>query len=74
MSTKKHVVNLSYEERKTLLWFVSASERKTRDIDRAKILLKADDGLTDEQISEHVDCSIETPYNVRKRTVTEDSM
>ena len=35
-------------------------------IDRAKILLKADDGLTDVQISEPVGCSIGTPYNTRK--------
>jgi transposase len=67
MSTKKHVVELSDEDRKTLEWFVSTGERKAQDITRAKILLKADDGLTDAQICEHVGCSIGTPYNVRKR-------
>jgi len=67
MSAKKHVVELSDEDRKTLEWFVSTGERKAQDITRAKILLKADDGLTDAQICEHVGCSIGTPYNVRKR-------
>lgn len=67
MSAKKHVVDLSNEERKTLEWFVSTGEPKARDLNRAKILLKADDGLTDEQISEHVGCSIGAPYNVRRR-------
>ena len=67
MSAKKHVVELSAEDRKTLEWFVSTGERKAQDITRAKILLKADDGLTDAQICEHVGCSIGTPYNVRKR-------
>jgi hypothetical protein len=67
MSAKKHVVELSDEDRKTLEWFVSTGERKAQDIARAKILLKADDGLTDAQICEHVGCSIGTPYNVRNR-------
>jgi transposase len=67
MSAKKHVVELSDEDRRTLEWFISTGERKARDITRAKILLKADDGLTDSQICEHVGCSIGTPYNVRKR-------
>ena len=66
MSRKQHVVGLSDEERRTLEWFISTGERKAEDITRARILLKADDGLTDAQICEHVGCSIGTPYRTRK--------
>jgi len=66
MSAKKHVVDLSDEARRTLEWFIKTGERKAEDINRARILLKADDGLTDAQISEHVGCHWKTAYNTRK--------
>jgi len=66
MSRKKHVVELSDEERRTLKWFISTGERNAEDITRARILLKADEGLTDAQICEHLGCSIGTPYKARK--------
>jgi transposase len=66
MRAKKHVVDLSDEERRTLEWFIKTGERKAEDINRARILLKADDGLTDSQISEHVGCHWKTAYNTRK--------
>ena len=66
MGRKKYVVDLSDEDRKTLKWFISTGERKAKDITRARILLKADDGLTDSKISEHVDCHWKTAYNTRK--------
>jgi hypothetical protein len=47
MGRKQHIVNLSAEERRTLEWFISTGERKSEDNTRARILLKADDGLTD---------------------------
>ena len=47
MSRKQHVVDLSDEERRTLEWFSMTGERKAEDITRARILLKADEGLTD---------------------------
>jgi len=66
MSRKQHVVNLSAEERRTLEWFISTGEHKSEDITRARVLLKADEGLTDSKICEHLDCSIGTPYRARK--------
>lgn len=39
---------------------------KGEDITRARILLKADDVLTDAAICEHVGCSIGSPYNAHK--------
>jgi len=66
MSRKQHVVDLSDEERRTLEWFISTGERKAEDITRARILLKANEGLTDAEICEHLGCSIGTPYRARK--------
>jgi len=54
MGGKKYIVELSDEDRKTLEWFTSTGERRAQDNTRARILLKADDGLTDLTISEHV--------------------
>jgi len=73
MGRKQHVVNLSDEERRTLEWFISTGEHKAEDITPARILLKADDGLTDAGICEHVGCSIGTPYNARKNYCDEGS-
>ena len=66
MGRKKHVVDLSDEERRTLEWFISTGERKAEDNTRARILLKANDGLTDSKISEHVGCHWKTAYSTRK--------
>ena len=66
MSRKKYVVELSEEERQELETFTSKGTHRAEDITRAKILLKADDGLTDAEISEHVDCHWKTVYNARK--------
>jgi len=52
---------ISDEERRTLEWFILIGEHKAEDITRERILLKADDGLTDAEICEHVGCSIGTP-------------
>ena len=46
MGRKKYTVDLSDEDRKTLEWFTSTGERRAQDNTRARILLKADDGLT----------------------------
>ena len=52
MGRKQHVVNLSDEERRTLEWFISTGEYKEEDITCARVLLKADEGLTDSKICE----------------------
>jgi transposase len=66
MGRKKYVVDLSDEDRNELDRFVSKGEHRAEAINRARILLKADDGLTDEQICEHVGCSMGTPHRTRK--------
>ena len=42
-----------------------------RVVRRALILLKSDEGLTDDEIGEHVGCSDRTVRSVRKRFCTE---
>ena len=66
MGAKKHVVDLSDEDRETLEWFILTGERKFEDNTRARIRLKADDGLTDSTISEHVGCHRKIVYNTGK--------
>lgn len=66
MSRKKYTVDLSEKERSELREFVTKGTRRAEAINRAKILLKADDGLTDAAICEHVGCSIGTPHRTRK--------
>ena len=66
MSRKKYTVDLSEEDRTELKEFVSKGEHRAEDITRARILLKADDGLTDAEICEHVGCGVGTPHRARK--------
>jgi transposase len=66
MGRKKYTVDLSEGDRNELERFVSKGEHRAEAINRARILLKADDGLTDEQICEHVGCSMGTPHRTRK--------
>jgi len=68
---KKYIVTLTDEERETLLKIISAGKGAARRIAHARILLKADQGLTDEAIAEAVDVSRPTVERVRKRFVEE---
>jgi transposase len=67
MTQKKHVVDLSEDERAELESFVSSGVHRAEDITRARVLLKADDGATDTEISRALDCSEMAPYRARKR-------
>ena len=67
----KYVVNLSAEERKTLLQLVRRGRRAARRVMRARILLKADEGRTDAQIADAVDVGVATVHRIRQRCVEE---
>ena len=67
----KFVVNLSAEERATLQQLVRRGRRAARRVMRARILLKADDGLTDDQIADAVDVGVATVHRIRQRCVEE---
>jgi len=68
---KKYIVTLTDDERETLLKIISAGKGAARRIAHARILLKADQGLTDDAIAEAVDVSRPTVERVRKRFVEE---
>jgi transposase len=67
MTQKKHIVDLSEDERAELESFISSGVHRAEDITRARVLLKANNGATDAEISRALDCSEMTPYRARKR-------
>lgn len=68
---KKYIIELSAEERDQLQRLLRSGKTAIRKATRAQILLKADDGLSDEQIAEEVATSVPTIERVRKRFVEE---
>jgi len=67
MSAKSHIVKLTTQQRHQLQKIVSSGSENARKITRCRILLSADKGKTDAQISESLDVSLGTIYNVRRR-------
>ncbi len=70
---QKYAVDLSADERAELNAMLSSGTYKTRVLTRARCLLHADDGLTDQQVSEAVGCHPGTVGRIRKR-YTEDGL
>jgi len=64
---KKHVVELTDEQRQSLDRLVTSGRESARKITRARILLKADEGEPDEAIAEALGVSVATAERVRKR-------
>lgn len=73
MPREKLDVDLSEDERAELESFISRGVRSAQAILRARILLKVDEGATDAEISEWLECSEMTVYRARKR-YTEDGI
>ena len=71
MSRKKYLINLSDEERLMLDEMTRKGEIKARKFKRAMILLKADEGLTDQQIMAAVNVSRPCVERIRKRFVAD---
>ena len=67
----KYVVDLNDQEREHLLEVTRHGKSSARKIKRAHMLLKADQGLSDEQIAQAVDTSRATVLRTRKRFVEE---
>jgi len=67
MANKKYTVDLSEDERAELESFVSHGKRSAQAITRARILLRADEGVSDPDIADALDCSEMTAYRTRKR-------
>jgi putative transposase len=71
MPAKKYRVDLTAEERDTLLGLIRSGKTAARQVTRARILLKADEGLSDEEIAEEVATSRVTVERTRQRFVEE---
>lgn len=67
MPAKKYHVELSAEERATLEQMLRRGKHSARRLTRARILLKAADGLRDDEIAEAVETSLPTVERTRKR-------
>jgi transposase len=72
MPKKKYVVDLTAEERTTLEQLVQRGKNRARKLTRARILLQADEGLTDEEIATALDVGIATVERTRQRFVESD--
>jgi transposase len=67
MPKNKHPITLSAQERQALHVFVSRGKRSAREINRARILLLADEGKQDGEILQLLGISRGTVHNVRKK-------
>ena len=71
MARPKFVVRLSAEERTQLRALIRRGRHGARRVTRARILLKADDGLTDTAIAAVLDVGLATVHRIRQRCVEE---
>lgn len=69
MAKKIYIVNLTEEERAFLLKSIKRGEHSARKINRARILLLADDGRIDREIAEALHTSVPTMQRIRQRLV-----
>jgi transposase len=69
MPKKIYIVDLTEEERTFLLKFIKSGKHSARKINRARILLLADEGRTDLEIAEALHTSIPTVQRTRQRFV-----
>lgn len=72
MPTKKYVVGLTPEERTTLEQLLRRGKAGTRKLTRARILLKADEGLSDDEIAAALAVGVATVGRTRQRFVEEN--
>jgi transposase len=69
MPKKKYVVDLTAEERSTLEQLLQKGKSNARKLTRARILLQADEGLTDEEIATALAVGVATVERTRQRFV-----
>src|SRR6185369_5959385 len=67
MPAKKYHVDLNAQERRELEQMLRRGTHSGRKLTRARILLKADEGLQDEEIAQEVDTSVPTIERTRRR-------
>lgn len=67
--SQKQVVQLGDGDRHQLRSWLSKGRASARCLTRARVLLKAHEGLTDQQIVEALEVSVSLVYDVRRRFV-----
>jgi transposase len=71
MPAIKYIVDLTDEEQEQLRGLIRKGNTSARKLTRARILLKAHEGLTDQQVAEALNTGTATVGRVRKRFVEE---
>lgn len=69
MPKKIYIVDLTEEERTSLLDLIKSGEHSARKLNRARILLLANEGETDEKIAQVLHTSVPTVQRTRRRFV-----
>ena len=64
---KKYTIQLPDTDREFLLEFIAQGKARAREFTRAHILLKADEGLNDEEIAKSLHSTLPTVQRVRQR-------
>ena len=67
MSQKSHCVKLKEHARQYLQKIVASGEERARKITRCRVLLLADKGKTDQEISDALNVCLATIFNIRRR-------
>jgi len=70
MPKKIYIVDLTKEERAYLLDFIKSDKKSARKLNRAQILLHADQGKTDNEIAEALHTGTATVHRTRQNFVT----
>ena len=70
MAKKIYTVHLSEAERNQLQTIINKGHHKAREIKRANILLLADQGKDDREISQNLNCHLTTVERIRKRYIS----
>lgn len=71
MAGRKHIVELTREQREDLEGLVRRGKESARKLTRARIVLRSDEGMADQQIAEALDTSLTTVWRTRKRFAEE---
>jgi transposase len=69
MPKKIYMVDLTKEERAYLLDFIKSDKKSARKLNRARILLHADEGKSDSQIADALHTGTATVHRTRQRFV-----
>lgn len=69
MPKKIYIVDLTEEERKSLLKFIKSGKHAARKLNRARILLLADEGQSDSEIATALHTGTATAQRTRQRFV-----